>query len=156
MSTEITDGIKTPEGDSETLDLHTAALLVCYIQHGEEGSNAWAAMLEAKAGQSRRVGRFRAEMRRIVGERDDISFWLNGGCVEAEVEGLRFAALEYPASKTRREFTLVTLLGRCPSCGVETMSEPFSSLAGLGRMLEKFEPISGHFCPSLRRSKLGE
>jgi hypothetical protein len=156
MSAEVTDGVKTPEGGSETPDLCTLALLVCHIRHGEEGRNAWAAMLEAKAEQSRRVGRFREELHRIIGERDDISFKLNGGCVEAEVEGLRFAALEYPASKKREELTLVTLIGRCLSCGVETASEPFYSLAGLGRMLESFEPTSGHFCPSRQRGKARE
>ena len=43
-------------------------------------------MLAAEAEQSRRVERFRAELHRIVGERDGISFKVNGGCVEAKVE----------------------------------------------------------------------
>ena len=113
-------------------------------------------MLAAEAEQSRRVKRFRAELHRIVGERDGISFKVNGGCVEAKVEDLRFVALEYTASKKRRGMPLVVLLGRCPSCGVETISEPFYSLAGLGKMLENFEPISAHFCPSRQRSKSDE
>lgn len=59
--------------------------------------------------------------------------------------------MEYPASKTREGLTLVTLIGRCPSCGTETISEPFYGLAGPGRMLEAFQPTSGHLCPSSRR-----
>jgi hypothetical protein len=155
MSAEVTDGVKATEDDGVTEDLRTVALLVWNLRH-KEGREAWAAMLAAKAEQSRRMERFRAGLRRIVGEREDIVFKLNGGCVEAEVEDLRFAALEYPASKKREELTLVTLIGRCPSCGIETMSEPFHSLAGLGEMLEKFEPISGHPCPSCQRRKPGE
>jgi hypothetical protein len=47
---------------------------------------------------------------------------------------------------------MITLLGRCPSCGVETMSRPFFDLAGLGKMLAEFEPIYGHYCPTRRQS----
>lgn len=103
-------------------------------------------MLETEAKQSRRVERFRSELHRIVGERDDISFRENGGCVEAELEDLQFAGLEVTGSREREERMLVTLLGRCHSCGAMTMSEPFDTFGGLGKMLEKFEPISEHFC----------
>jgi hypothetical protein len=161
MSAEVSDSVKASDGGNEMLDdlrddLRTAAILVCHLEREEKGQDAWAAMLEAKAEESRRMERFRAELHRIIGKRDDISFRVNGGCVEAEVEDLRFAALEYPASKKRSEMTLVTLLGRCPLCGVETMSEPLYNFAGLGKMLENFEPMREHFCPSRLRSKPGE
>jgi hypothetical protein len=131
-----------------TPGLREAAILVWHHQRTGDGREAWEAMLETEAQQSRRVERFSAGLRRIVGERDDISFRVNGGCVEADVEGLQFAGLEVTGSKEREGQTLVTLLGRCPSCGALTMSEPFDTIGGLGKMLEKFEPISEHFCLS--------
>lgn len=128
--------------------LREAAILVWHHQRTGDGREAWEAMQETEAEQARRIERFRSELRRVVGESGDISFRVNGGCVEAEVEGLYFAALEVAATGCRDGQTLVTLLGRCPSCGVLTMSEPFRTLAGLGKMLEKFEPVSEHFCLS--------
>jgi hypothetical protein len=124
------------------------AIILWRYQHieGEGKKKPQAVMLEVKAEEERRIERFRAELRRIVGERDDISFSINGGCVEAEVEDLRFVALEYTVPKTRKRKALVTLLGRCPTCGVEAISEPIYNLAGVGRMLENFEPINEHLC----------
>lgn len=126
-------------------ELRTVAILVWHHQR-MGGREAWAATLETTAKQQRRVERFCTELQRIVGERDDICPKVNGGCIEAEVEGLRFSALEIPPSRKQEHLTLVTLLGRCPTCGAETMSEPIHSLAGLGRMLEMFEPIQAHLC----------
>lgn len=145
MSDEATD-------NSESPGLRAVAILVWHHQRTGDGREAWAAMLETKAEESRRVEQFREELHRVVGERDNIKFRINGGCVEAEVEDLRFVALEYTASQRREHMMLVTLLGRCPSCGMETMSEPFYNLAGLGKMLESFEPISEHPCTSRQRS----
>lgn len=129
-----------------TPGLREAAILVWHHQRTGDGREAWEAMLETEAKQSRRVEQFRSELHRIVGERDDISVRVNGGCVEADIEGLQFAGLEVTGGSEREGQTLVTLLGRCPSCGAMTMSEPFDTFGGLGKMLEKFQPISEHFC----------
>lgn len=131
---------------SEPSELRMAAILIWHLRGKADGKEAWTAMLKTEAERRRRVEKFRVELRRIIGERDDIRFRVNGGCVEAEVEDLRFAALELIASKKSEFQTLVTLLGRCPSCGVEVMSEPFYNIAGLGNMLASFEPIDKHFC----------
>lgn len=128
--------------------LRETAILVWHHQRTGDGREAWEAMQETEAELLRRIDRFHSELRSVVGENGDISFRVNGGCVEAEVEGLCFAALEVTASGRQSGQTLVTLLGRCPSCGVLTMSEPFRTLAGLGKMLERFEPVSEHFCLS--------
>lgn len=142
-------------GSCETEGLRMVAIVLWRYQHieGEGKKEPQAVMLEVKTEQARRIERFRAELRRVVGERDDISFRVNGGCVEAQVEDLRFVALEYTVPKTRKRLALVTLLGRCPSCGAETMSEPIYNLSGLGERLERFAPISEHCCPSHQRSK---
>jgi hypothetical protein len=129
----------------ETSELRKAAILVWHHQRAA-GSEAWAAMLKTTAEQARRLDIFRTELHRILGERTDICFRINGGCVEADVEDLRFVALEFPAYELRENLPLVTLLGRCPQCGVEIVSEPFHSFAGLGKMLERFEPIYHHSC----------
>ena len=107
---------------------------------------ARAAREAIEAEQRRRLESFRAELRKIIGDRDDINIRINGGCVEAEVEDICFVAFEFSAPGTQEQLTLVTLLGRCPSCGAEAMSEPFYNLAGLGKMLERFAPISNHLC----------
>jgi hypothetical protein len=142
-------------GTSEIPELRTAAIAVWHYWRveGKSGSEAWAATLETKAKQSRRMELFRAELYRVVGERDDIRLKINGGCVEADIEDLRFVALELTASKSQEHQTVVTLLGRCPSCGTETISEPIFSLGGLGKMLESFQPIYVHSCPSRQQSK---
>jgi hypothetical protein len=137
-------------GSSETPELRTAAIAVWHYWRieGKGGDEAWAATLETKAKQSRLVERFRAELYRIVGEREDISFRINGGCVEAVVEDLRFISYELTIPRIKEPCVMVSLLGRCPSCGTETRSEPFAHLAGLGKMLESFKPAYEHFCPS--------
>jgi hypothetical protein len=134
--------------NNEKIELRTAAIAVWHYSRTEEmsGQEAWIATVATKAGQQQRIERFRSELYRVVGERDDICLKINGGCVEANVEDLRFVALELTASESQEYQTLVTLLGRCPSCGVETISEPFYSLGGLGKMLESFQPIYGHSC----------
>jgi len=91
------------------------------------------------------MDKFLRTLRHVLGYWDDVILRMNGGCVEAEIDGLRFAALEVP-SELFGTVPLVTLLGRCRSCGVETTSQPFTSLAGLGKMLEKFEPTKIHRC----------
>jgi hypothetical protein len=128
----------------ESSDLRIAAIALWHYQRMEAGEVGSAASATASE-QARRVERFRAELQRIVGEREDISLKINGGCVEAEVEDLRFIAYEFLSPK-QEQWTLVTLLGRCPVCGVETMSKPFYNLAGLGKMLENFEPSYSHLC----------
>lgn len=129
----------------EMSELRMAAIVVWYLRH-LEGREAWAAAMEITAKQSLRMEQFRAELSRIVGERDDLSFRINGGCVEAEIEDLHFIALEVIASGKQEQEILVTLLGRCSSCGVETASEPIHSFADLGKMLERFEPCYQHIC----------
>lgn len=136
-------GVKSIDG-GQTPPLSKVAILVWHIQLNGDGREAWAAMLDREAEQSRRMEYFRAKIKQIVGERDDISVRINGGCIEAEVEDLCFVALEQHLNKQKD--VLVTLLGRCPSCGVETVSEPFYNLAGLGKMLEKFVPMYRHTC----------
>lgn len=126
-------------------DLRTAAIAIWHYQR-MGAKEAWAATLKMNAEQSRRVEQFRVELHRIIGEREDINFRVNGGCVEAEVEDLRFVALGIPSTDKQGELMLVTLLGRCSSCGSETISSPIYSLAGLGEILERFEPINHHAC----------
>lgn len=126
-------------------ELYSVAIVMWHFQRMELKDAVQAAEV-TKAEQMRRVERFREELQKIVGERNDISFGVNGGCVEAEVDGLRFVALEIPSKNKQEYLSLVTLLGRCPSCGAETRSEPFYHLSGLGKMLEKFEPIHWHHC----------
>lgn len=135
-------------GGCATPGLRMAAIAVWRYQsvEGASAKTLQTVLSEVKAEESQRIERFRAELRRVVGERDDISFRVNGGCVEAEVEDLRFVALEIRVPKTKEWLSLVTLLGRCPSCGVETVTEPIRSLTGLGERLEKFEPIKEHGC----------
>lgn len=141
--------------NNEKIELRTAAIAVWHYSRTEEmsGQEAWIATVATKAGQQQRIERFRSELFRVVGERDDIRLKINGGCVEADVEDLRFVALELTASKSQEPQTVVTLLGRCPSCGTETISEPIFSLGGLGKMLEFFQPIYVHSCPSRQQSK---
>ena len=98
------------------------------------------------AEQERRIERFRTELQRIVGEGFEININVNGGCLEAVIDDLCFIAFEIVSSNSKTPLTLATLLGRCPSCGVETMSEPVYNLACLGKMLENFEPLFHHIC----------
>ena len=129
----------------EPSELRMAAILVWRYEHlGERGTTLAVEAIKAKEAQ--RIERFRDALRMIFREIGEISFRINGGCIEAEIEDLRFVALEFPASNKQEPLTVVTLLGRCPSCGVEAMSEPFHELSGLGKMLEKFEPIHWHYC----------
>lgn len=143
---------------SETPELRTAAIAVWHYWHmkGKNGREAWAAMLETEAKQFRRVEQFRAELFKIVGEREDISIRLNGGCVEAVVEDLHFLSYELTTPRMKEPCLMVSLLGRCPSCGVETRSEPFANLGGLGKQLERFEPAYEHLCPSRERGRSGK
>jgi hypothetical protein len=128
----------------EPSQLRIAAILVWRHEHlGERGTTL--AVEAIKAREEQRIERFRDALQMIF-RGVEISFRINGGCIEAEIEDLRFVALEFPASGEQEPLTVVTLLGRCPSCGVEAMSEPFYELSGLGKMLEKFEPIHWHYC----------
>lgn len=129
----------------EISELRMAAIVVWHFQRLGAGE-AWAAAVETKTEQSRRVEKFRAKLSEIIGDRKDFRFRINGGCVEAEVEDLHFISLEGVTSSKPRQNITVALLGRCPSCGAETASEPIYSFAGLGRMLEKFEPCHRHIC----------
>lgn len=100
--------------------------------------------------EKRRIEIFRRELQRIAGYNVDFNITINGGCLEAIVDDLRLVAYEMTSPKTEERWTMVTLLGRCSVCGVETLSEPFCSLEGLGKMLEKFEPIRWHCCYARR------
>lgn len=106
-----------------------------------EGKAEWKA---ADAELEHRIHRFREEIERIIGNGFDFKITVNGGCLEALIEDIRFIALEYTSSKNQEDVTIVTLLGRCSYCGVETMSKPFYNLSGLGQTLEKFEPNFRH------------
>jgi hypothetical protein len=99
-----------------------------------------------KAKEMRRMESFRQELQKIAGYNIEINITINGGCLEAVIDDLRFVAYEISSSKAEDHWTVVTLLGRCPSCGVETLSEPFHDLLGLGKMLEEFEPMRLHRC----------
>lgn len=123
-------------------DLRLAAIISWHLWCPE----ARAARETTEAIQNQRIERFRAELVRIFGDSYDIDIKINGGCVEAVIDDLRFLAYEIIIPKTKEIYTAVSVLGRCPSCGVSTMSKPFSNLAGLGKMLEKFEPTHEHYC----------
>ena len=59
---------------------------------------------------------------------------------ELEHEGMRFHCWIIP-----NETEVFSMMGTCPICGKETESEDFSSLAGLGKLLEEgFKPASWH------------
>lgn len=131
--------------NEKSSELRTAALFVWCYQHLEEHGTA-SAIEAIESREKERIGRFQEALQVIVRGAGEISYRINGGCVEAEVDGLRFVALEIPSQDNQEELTLVTLLGRCHRCGMETVSEPFYNLAGLGKMLEKFEPIHWHYC----------
>ena len=143
-------------GSDGTPELRTAAIAVWHYwqMEGRSGGEAWAAMLETEARHARSVEQFRTELYKIVGERGDISFRLNGGCVEAVVEDLHFLSYEPINPRMKEPYLMVSLLGRCPSCGAEIRSEPIVNLAGLGKQLESFEPAYEHFCPSRERSRI--
>lgn len=130
--------------DEQLSDLRLAALLSWYYRCPE----ARAAHEKMKAERRGRIERFRAELVKIFGSKCEMQISINGGCLEAVIEDLRLAAYESIAPLTKEPRTMVSLLGRCASCGVETLSEPVSDLAGLGKILEKFEPIPEHFCHS--------
>jgi hypothetical protein len=131
----------------DSSELRMAAILVWRYEHlGERGTTSAVEAIKAK--EKQRIERFRYALQMIFREINEISFRINGGCIEAEIEDLRFVALEFPASGKQEPLTVVTLLGRCPSCGVEVMSEPFHRLSGLGKILENFEPIRWHYCYS--------
>lgn len=142
---------------SETPELRTAAIAVWHYwrMEGKDGREAWAATIETKAKQSEVVEQFRVELYKIVGEREDISFKINGGCVEAVVEDLRFISYKPINHQIKEPCMMVSLLGRCPSCGVETRSVPIVNLAGLGKLLENFEPAYEHFCSARERGRAG-
>jgi hypothetical protein len=42
----------------------------------------------------------------------------------------------------------LSLIGECPTCHHETVSEPIGSAASLGEMIERFAPTSSHDCKS--------
>jgi hypothetical protein len=128
--------------------LRLAALLSWYYWCPE----ARAASERTETERRERVERFRSSLVRIFGGKYDFRITVNGGCIETEIEGLRLLAYEVTPSQKTETSTMVTLLGRCPSCGVETMSETFIDLGGLGKQLERFEPIYDHFCLSRQRS----
>jgi len=130
--------------DQQLSFLREAALLSWYYQCPE----ARAARETTEAERKGRMKRFRAELAKIFGDKCEINISINGGCIEAAIDDLRLVAYEFTVPLTKEPRTMVSLLGRCSSCGVETLSEPFVDLAGLGKSLEKFEPIREHFCHS--------
>jgi hypothetical protein len=131
----------------ESYELRLAAMIVWHYWNAE----AKAAREATEAEQSRRIQSFRKEIERIVGRNFDIRIIVNGGCLEAIIEDVHFIALEFTSSATQEHTMLVSLLGRCRTCGVETMSEPFYNLAGLGKMLEKFKPSTLHSCCIIKK-----
>jgi hypothetical protein len=141
--------------DEQLSDLRLAALLSWYYWCPE----ARVASEKTEAERRGRIERFRAELVKIFGAKCDIQISINGGCVEAVIEDLRLVAYEFTVPLTKEPRTMVSLLGRCPTCGAECMSEPIVNLAGLGKQLEKFEPIYEHYCtarPRIDKNKLGE
>lgn len=128
--------------NTEEVTLRQVAIMVWHVWSPE----AKAAKEVTEAAQERRIESFRTELQRIIGDKFDINIRINGGCVEAKIEDLSFIAFEIPTHNKQEYVTLVTLLGRCPSCGVATMSEPIYNLPGLGKMLESFEPFHKHVC----------
>lgn len=129
-------------GDEGLPHLHLAALLSWYYWCPE----AKAASERTEAKREERVERFRSTLIRVFGNKYDFRITANGGCLETEIEGLRLLAYEFVSSPKKENMMMLALLGRCPACGVETMSSPFITLAGLGKILENFEPVSRHTC----------
>jgi len=135
--------MRRDDKDSEQLsELRLAAILSWYYWCPE----ARAASEKTDAEQRERIRRFRAELINIFGSKCQIRISINGGCLEAQIEDLRLVAYEYISPLTKEPSTMVSLLGRCVSCGAEAMSEPFLDLSGLGKMLERFRPSERHLC----------
>lgn len=44
----------------------------------------------------------------------------------------------------------LVLIGACPACHGEALSKPVDDLAGLGQLLENFQPGASHDCPIKR------
>ena len=44
----------------------------------------------------------------------------------------------------------LVVIGECPACHGEALSQPIEDLADLGRLLESFEPGAAHDCPIRR------
>lgn len=131
----------------EPSELRIAAILLWRNEHlGERGTSS--AVEAIKAREEQRIGRFRDALQMIFKEIGEVNLRVNGGCVEAEIDDLRLLSHEFTTPGSSEPSTTVSLLGRCPSCGVETRSRPFFDLSGLGRMLEDFEPAYEHFCPT--------
>src|SRR5919107_3101929 len=129
--------------DSRQLShLRLAAILSWYSRCPE----ARAAHEKHEAELRERFSRFRSHLVKMFGGKCHISISMNGGCLEAGIEDLRLVAYEYVSSQTKELCTMVSLVGRCASCGAEAMSEPFCDLPGLGKMLERFEPSERHLC----------
>jgi hypothetical protein len=136
-----------------TSELRLMAITLWHYQN-MGGSAARLAAEATEKEQALRIERFHAELIRIFGDRADIRLKVNGGCVEAVLDDLRFLTYEFTIPRTKELRTMVSLLGRCPSCGVETMSRPFADLPGLGRMLEEFEPTYEYFCPTRQKKEV--
>lgn len=128
--------------DQQLSFLRAAALLSWYYQCPK----ARAEREKTEEERRGRIARFRDALTKIFGDKCEINISINGGCIEAAIEDLRLVAYEFTMPLTQEPRTMVSLLGRCASCGVETLSEPADDLAGLGKILEKFEPIREHGC----------
>src|SRR5437868_12805738 len=108
--------------NKESLELRTAAILVWRYLHLEERGTA-SAVEAIKAREKERIECFQESLQMILKGAGEIHYRINGGCVEAEADGLRFVALELTSQNNQEELMLVTVLGRCPMCGEESMSE---------------------------------
>lgn len=122
--------------------LRSAALLSWYYWCPEARAESERTEAERRV----RVERFRAELTKVFGDKLLTTITVNGGCLEAVIEDLRLAAYEFTDPVTEEARAMVSLLGRCASCGAETLSQPFGDLVGLGKSLERFEPFDGHRC----------
>jgi hypothetical protein len=131
-----------------------AAILIHHLQ-SMKSEEAVEALKATVSEQEQRMARFRARLIDLFGHEREMQIKLNGGCVEAAIEELRFLSYEYRSPRTKELEMVITLLGRCPACGVETMSRPFVDLAGLGKLLVKFEPIFEHGCPTRQKRVQG-
>lgn len=132
--------------DGQLSHLRLAALLSWYYWCPE----ARAESERTEAEREGRVNRFRVELAKVFGDKLHATITINGGCIEAVIEDLRLAAYEFTDSLTGEARAMVSLLGRCASCGAEAMSEPFCDLSGLGKMLERFEPSERHLCVQVK------
>lgn len=90
----------------------------------------------------------REKLTRIFGPEYEIRVGVEpDGKVIAAVEDLRFTTISYSL-----EFITLSLVERCPRCGVDLPIGPVTDLADIGELLAEFEAGNLHECEQTQAS----